>query len=205
MSDNKMNMNALFQIGYGLYVVTSHDGNKDNGLIVNTVTQVTSTPARVAVTIHKQNYSHEIIQKTGVMNVNCLTVETPFKVFEAFGFVSGRNTDKFAGCEPLRSENGLVVLPRYINAYMSLKVEQYVDLDTHGMFICSVTEADVVSDLETMTYTYYHKNVKPKPETKKKKGYVCKICGYIHEGEELPADFICPLCKHPASDFEPIT
>lgn len=205
MSDNKMNMNALFQIGYGLYVVTSHDGNKDNGLIVNTVTQMTSTPARVAVTIHKQNYSHEIIQKTGVMNVNCLTVETPFKVFEAFGFVSGRNTDKFAGCEPLRSENGLVVLPRYINAYMSLKVEQYVDLDTHGMFICSVTEADVVSDLETMTYTYYHKNVKPKPETKKKKGYVCKICGYIHEGEELPADFICPLCKHPASDFEPIT
>lgn len=202
MSDNKMNMNALFQIGYGLYVVTSHDGNKDNGLIVNTVTQVTSTPARVAVTIHKQNYSHEIIQKTGVMNVNCLTVETPFKVFEAFGFVSGRNTDKFAGCEPLRSENGLVVLPRYINAYMSLKVEQYVDLDTHGMFICSVTEADAVSDLETMTYTYYHKNVKPKPETKKKKGYVCKICGYIHEGEELPADFICPLCKHPASDFE---
>lgn len=205
MSDNKMNMNALFQIGYGLYVVTSHDGNKDNGLIVNTVTQVTSTPARVAVTINKQNYSHEIIQKTGVMNVNCLTVETPFKVFEAFGFVSGRNTDKFAGCEPLRSENGLVVLPRYINAYMSLKVEQYVDLDTHGMFICSVTEADVISDLETMTYTYYHKNVKPKPETKKKKGYVCKICGYIHEGEELPADFICPLCKHPASDFELIT
>ena len=204
MSNNKLNMSALFQIGYGLYVVTSHDGNKDNGLIVNTVIQVTGTPARVAVTINKQNYSHEVIQKTGVMNVNCLTVETPFKVFETFGFASGRNTDKFAGCEPLRSENGLVVLPRYINAYMSLKVEQYIDLDTHGMFICSVTEADVVSDLETMTYTYYHKNVKPKPETKKKKGYVCKICGYIHEGEELPADFICPLCKHPASDFEPI-
>lgn len=204
MLNHNLNMNALFQIGYGLYVVTSHDGNKDNGLIVNTVTQVTSTPARVAVTINKQNYSHEIIQKTGIMNVNCLTVETPFKVFEAFGFVSGRNVDKFAGCEPLRSENGLVVLPRYINAYMSLKVEQYVDLDTHGMFICSVTEADTISDLETMTYTYYHKNVKPKPETKKKKGYVCKICGYVYEGEELPADFICPLCKHPASDFEPI-
>ena len=204
MLNHNLNMNALFQIGYGLYVVTSHDGNKDNGLIVNTVTQVTSTPARVAVTINKQNYSHEIIQKTGIMNVNCLTVETPFKVFEAFGFVSGRNVDKFAGCEPLRSENGLVVLPRYINAYMSLKVEQYVDLDTHGMFICSVTEADTISDLETMTYTYYHKNVKPKPETKKKKGYVCKICGYVYEGEALPADFICPLCKHPASDFEPI-
>ena len=204
MLNHNLNMSALFQIGYGLYVVTSHDGNKDNGLIVNTVMQVTSTPARVAVTINKQNYSHEIIQKTGIMNVNCLTVETPFKVFEVFGFASGRNTDKFAGCEPLRSENGLVVLPRYINAYLSLKVEQYVDLDTHGMFICSVTEADVVSDLETMTYSYYHKNVKPKPETKKKKGYVCKICGYVYEGEELPADFICPLCKHGASDFEPI-
>ena len=199
-----MNMKALFQIGYGLYVVTSNDGNKDNGLIVNTVMQVTNTPERIAVTINKQNYSHEIIQKTGIMNVNCLTVESPFKVFEAFGFTSGRNTDKFAGCDPIRSENGLVVLPRYINAYMSLKVEQYVDLGTHGMFICSVTEADVVSDLETMTYTYYHKNVKPKPETKKKKGFVCKICGYIHEGDELPADFICPLCKHGASDFEPI-
>lgn len=199
-----MNMKALFQIGYGLYVVTSNDGNKDNGLIVNTVMQVTNTPERIAVTINKQNYSHEIIQKTGIMNVNCLTVESPFKVFEAFGFTSGRNTDKFAGCDPIRSENGLVVLPRYINAYMSLKVEQYVDLGTHGMFICSVTEADVVSDLETMTYTYYHKNVKPKPETKKKKGFVCKICGYIYEGDELPADFICPLCKHGASDFEPI-
>lgn len=204
MSEKKMNMKALFQIGYGLYVVTSNDGNKDNGLIVNTVMQVTNTPERIAVTINKQNYSHEIIQKTGIMNVNCLTVESPFKVFEAFGFTSGRNTDKFAGCDPIRSENGLVVLPRYINAYMSLKVEQYVDLGTHGMFICSVTEADVVSDLETMTYTYYHKNVKPKPETKKKKGFVCKICGYIHEGDELPADFICPLCKHGASDFEPI-
>ena len=204
MSEKKMNMKALFQIGYGLYVVTSNDGNKDNGLIVNTVMQVTNTPERIAVTINKQNYSHEIIQKTGIMNVNCLTVESPFKVFEAFGFTSGRNTDKFAGCDPIRSENGLVVLPRYINAYMSLKVEQYVDLGTHGMFICSVTEADVVSALETMTYTYYHKNVKPKPETKKKNGFVCKICGYIHEGDELPADFICPLCKHGASDFEPI-
>ena len=204
MSEKKMNMKALFQIGYGLYVVTSNDGNKDNGLIVNTVMQVTNTPERIAVTINKQNYSHEIIQKTGIMNVNCLTVESPFKVFEAFGFTSGRNTDKFAGCDPIRSENGLVVLPRYINAYMSLKVEQYVDLGTHGMFICSVTEADVVSDLETMTYTYYHKNVKPKPETKKKKGFVCKICGYIYEGDELPEDFICPLCKHGASDFEPI-
>ena len=198
------NMKALFNLGYGLYVVTSHDGKKDNGLIVNTVIQVTSTPERVAVTINKQNYSHDIIKETGIMNVNCLTVEAPFKVFEAFGFVSGRDVDKFKDCNPLRSENGLVILPKYINAYMSLKVEQYIDLDTHGMFICSVTEADVVSDQETMTYTYYHKNVKPKPETKKVKGYVCKICGYVHEGETLPEDFVCPWCKHGAIDFESI-
>lgn len=198
------NMKALWNIGYGLYVVTSHDGKKDNGLIVNTVIQVTNTPERIAVTINKQNYSHDIIKETGKMNVNTLTVETPFKVFQAFGFVSGRDTDKFKDCTPNRSENGLVVLPKYINSYMSLAVEQYIDLGTHGMFICSITEADVVSDLETMTYTYYQKNVKPKPEVKKVKGYVCKICGYVHEGETLPEDFICPLCKHGASDFEPI-
>ena len=201
---NKNDMTALFNIGYGLYVVTSNDGKKDNGLIVNTVTQVTNTPNRLAVTINKENYSHHVIKQTGKMNINCLTVDAPFAVFEAFGFRSGRNVDKFADCTPLRSDNGLVFLPRYINSFMSLKVEQYVDLDTHGMFICSVTEARVISDRETMTYNYYYQNVKPKPETDGKKGYVCKICGYVYEGEELPADFICPLCKHGAADFEPI-
>ena len=201
---NKNDPTAMFNIGYGLYVVTSNDGKKDNGLIVNTVTQVTSTPGRIAVTINKENYSHHIIKQTGKMNVNCLTVDAPFKVFEAFGFRSGRNVDKFEDCEPLRSDNGLVVLPRYINSFMSLAVEQYIDLDTHGMFICTVTEARVLSDRETMTYTYYHENVKPKPETEGKKGYVCKICGYVYEGDELPEDFICPLCKHGAADFEPI-
>ena len=202
---DKNDLSALFNIGYGLYVVTSNDGKKDNGLIVNTVTQVTNSPNRVAVAINKSNYSHHIIKQTGIMNVNCLTVEAPFKVFEQFGFVSGRNTDKFKDCTPLRSDNGLVFLPRYINAFMSLKVEQYVDLDTHGMFICSVTEARVLSDKETMTYTYYQNNVKPKPETKGKKGHVCKICGYVYEGDPLPEDFICPLCKHGAADFEPIS
>ena len=201
---NKSDMTALFKIGYGLYVVTCNDGKKDNGLIVNTVSQVTDTPNRIAVTINKANYSHHIIKQTGKMNVNCLTVDAPFKVFETFGFQSGRNVDKFADCTPLRSDNGLVFLPRYINAFMSLKVEQYVDLDTHGMFICSVTEARTLSDVETMTYAYYHANVKPKPQTEGKKGYVCKICGYVYEGEELPEDFICPLCKHGAQDFEPI-
>ncbi len=201
---NKNDMTALFKIGYGLYVVTSNDGKKDNGLIVNTVTQVTNTPNRVAVCINKQNYSHHVIKQTGVMNVNCLSVEAPFSVFENFGFVSGRNVDKFAGKEVLRSDNGLVFLPQYINAFMSLKVEQYVDLDTHGMFICSVTEARVVSNAETMTYTYYQSNVKPKPQVEGKKGYVCKVCGYVYEGDELPEDFVCPLCKHGVADFEPI-
>ena len=202
---NKNDMTALFNIGYGLYVITSNDGKKDNGLIVNTVTQVTNSPNRIAVCINKQNYSHHVIQQTGIMNVNCLSVDAPFSVFENFGFQSGRNSDKFANCTPLHSDNGLVFLPKYINSFMSLKVEQYIDMDTHGMFICSITEARVLSDKETMTYTYYQNNVKPKPQTDGKKGWVCKICGYIYEGEELPDDFICPLCKHGASDFEPIS
>ena len=201
---NKNDMSALFNIGYGLYVVTSNDGNKDNGLIVNTVSQVTNTPNRIAVTINKQNYSHHVIKQTGKMNVNCLDVSAPFSVFENFGFQSGRTADKFVGIEELRSDNGLRFLPRHINSFMSLKVESYVDLDTHGMFICSVTEARVMGEKETMTYNYYQQNVKPKPETDGKKGFVCKVCGWVYEGEELPADIICPLCKHGAADFEPI-
>ena len=201
---NKNDMTALFRIGYGLYVVTSNDGKKDNGLIVNTVTQLTDSPYRVAVNINKANYSHHVIQQTGILNVNCLSVDAPFSVFQQFGFQSGRSVDKFAGQKVNRSDNGLVFLDKYINAFMSLKVEQYVDLGTHGMFICSVTEARVVSDKDTMTYTYYQKYVKPKPQTEGKKGFVCKVCGYIYEGDELPEDFICPLCKHGAVDFEPI-
>ena len=201
---DKNDMTALFKIGYGLYVVTCNDGKKDNGLIVNTVTQLTDTPNRVAVNINKQNYSHHVIKQTGKLNVNCLSVEAPFSVFQHFGFQSGRSVDKFADYEALHSDNGLPFLPRYINAFMSLEVESYVDLDTHGMFICKVTEARVMSDKDTMTYTYYQKNVKPKPETEGKKGWVCKVCGYIYEGEELPDDYICPLCKHGVADFEKI-
>ena len=201
---NKNDLSALFNIGYGLYVVTSNDGNKDNGLIVNTVSQVTNTPNRVAVTISKANYSHHVIKQTGMMNVNCLDTSAPFSVFENFGFRSGRNEDKFAGIDELRSDNGLRFLPRYINSFMSLKVESYVDLDTHGMFICTVAESRVISDKETMTYTYYQNHVKPQPETEGKKGFVCKVCGWVYEGEELPDDIVCPLCKHGAADFEPI-
>ena len=198
---NKNDLNALFNIGYGLYVVTSNDGKKDNGLIVNTVTQVTNTPNRIAVTINKENYSHHVIKQTNMMNINCLSVDAPFSVIETFGFQSGRNVDKFADCTPLRSDNGLVFLPRYINSFMSLKVEQYVDLDTHGMFICSITESRVINNNESMSYSYYHSNVKPKPQTSGKKGYVCTVCGWVYEGDELPADLVCPLCKHGASDF----
>ena len=201
---NKNDLTALFRIGYGLYVVTSNDGKRDNGLIVNTVTQVSDNPNRVAVNINKANYSHHVIKQTGVMNVNCLSVEAPFSVFQNFGFQSGRVADKFDGWAEVRSDNGLRILPKYINAVISLKVEQYVDLGSHGMFICSVSEARVMSDKDTMTYTYYQNYVKPKPQTEGKKGFVCKICGYIYEGDELPEDFICPLCKHGAVDFEPI-
>jgi flavin reductase (DIM6/NTAB) family NADH-FMN oxidoreductase RutF len=201
---NKNDLSALFNIGYGLYVVTCRDGEKDNGLIVNTVTQVTNTPNRVAVTINKENYSHHIIKQTGLMNVNCLDTSAPFAVFEQFGFQSGRVMDKFAGQEILRSDNGLAFLPRNINSFLSLKVEQYVDLGTHGMFICAVTEARVMSNVETMTYTYYQEHLNPQPETEGKKGYVCKVCGWVYEGDTLPDDIVCPLCKHGAADFEPI-
>lgn len=203
MNGTPMDLTALFKIGYGLYVVTSNDGHKDNGLILNSIMQVTDSPNRIAVTINKRNYSHDVIRESGKMNVNCLTEEAPFAVFEAFGFKSGRDTDKFANCSPARTQSGLVVLPKYINAYFELAVEQYIDLGSHGMFICSITEASVVSDAASMTYAYYHAHVKPKPAAKKK-GYVCKICGYVYEGDPLPEDFVCPLCKHPASDFEPI-
>ncbi|MBO4409135.1 MAG: flavin reductase [Spirochaetales bacterium] len=200
-------MSALFKIGYGLYVITSNDGRRDNGMIVNTVSQVTNSPNRIAVCINKQNYTHHVVQQTGTMNLNCLSVEAPFSVFERFGFQSGRTADKFEGSdfEDLRSDNGLRFLSKYINAMMSLKVERYVDLDTHGMFICTVTEARVLSDKETMTYNYYQSNVKPKPKTEGKKGWVCKVCGYVYEGDELPEDIVCPLCKHGAADFEPIS
>ena len=194
---------ALFRIGYGLYVVSVNDGSKDTGCIVNSVCQVADNPLRVSVCINKANYTNEVVNKTGVLNVNCLSVEAPFKVFQNFGFQSGRTADKFAACldKVNRSANGLIYLPHYINAFMSLKVVKTVDLGSHDMFLCEVTEAKAISSVDTMTYTYYQQNVKPKPEAKKT-GWVCKICGYVHEGDELPEDFICPICKHDASVFE---
>ena len=154
-------MSALFNIGYGLYVITCNDGKKDSGMIGNTVAQVANGP-RIMVSINKANYSHDVIKETGIMNVNCLSVEAPFSVFQNFGFQSGRDADKFADGVAKRSANGLAVLTQYVNACISLKVEEYYDMDSHGMFICSVTEEMILSDKETMTYTYYQNNVKPK-------------------------------------------
>jgi len=203
---------AFNKIGYGLYVVTSREGDKDNALIVNTVCQVSSEPLRISVYINKQNYSHDMIKNTGKMNVNCLDESAPFEVFTAFGFRSGRDTDKMAGVSFTRSENGIAVLGEHVNAFMSLEVEQYIDLGSHGMFICSVSESAVTSGEESMTYAYYHAHVKPKKPAEKKdgeqagkkKGYVCRICGWVYECETLPPDIVCPICKHGASDFEPI-
>lgn len=155
------------------------------------------------VGINKANYSHDVIKETGIMNVNCLSVDAPFSVFQNFGFQSGRDTDKFASVTPSRSENGLAVLPEYVNACLSLKVEEYKDMDSHGMFICTVTEEKVLSNKETMTYTYYQNHVKPQPDGQKK-GFVCKVCGWVYEGETLPPDLVCPLCKHGVEDFEPL-
>ncbi|SDW11802.1 Flavorubredoxin [Kandleria vitulina] len=200
----KNDMTALFRLGYGLYVITTNDGNRDNGCIVNTVTQVAENPNRLAVCINKNNYTDHIVSKTGKLNVNCLSEEAPFSVFERYGFKSGRSVDKFEGLSVKRSDNGLVILPQYINAIMSLHVESSVDLGTHNMYICTIEEARVVSNANTMTYTYYQNNVKPKPETEGKKGWVCTVCGYVYEGENIPDDFICPLCKHGVSDFEKI-
>ena len=195
---------ALFNIGYGLYVVTSNDGKRDNGIIVNTVTQVTDTPNRIAVTINKRNYSCGTIAKTGKLNVSTLSVDAPFKVFQRFGFQSGKDTDKFAGFKHTqRASNNLPFLTKYANAYLACSVINQVDLGTHIMFICDVNECANLSGLDTMTYAYYFKNVKPKPDADKK-GHVCRICGWVYEGEDLPDDIICPLCKHGAADFEPI-
>ncbi len=196
---------SLFQIGYGLYVLTTRDGEKDNGCIVNTVMQITSSPCLVAVTVSRANYSCAIVSRTGKLNINCLTKDTPFSIFSRFGFQSGRDTDKFDSFEKDRSWNGLVVLKEHVSAFISLSVEREIDLGSHIMFICTPVEGRVISDEETVSYTYYQKNIKPSPEnTEKKKGFICEICGYIYEGETLPDDYICPWCQHGKEVFRPL-
>ncbi|MEG1869350.1 MAG: flavin reductase [Oscillospiraceae bacterium] len=199
-----MDKSAMHKIGYGLYILTAKDGDKDNGCVINTVMQITGSPLIIAIGVNKQNYTHDMIAKTGVFNISVLTTETPFKVFEHFGFQSGKDINKFEACETIvRSENGLLYLPKYINAYISGKVINTVDFNTHTLFISEVTDAKAISKLETLSYEYYQKNVKPKPQPKEtaKIGYRCNICGYEYIGDPLPDDFICPICKHGAADF----
>lgn len=191
---------ALFSIGYGLYVITCSDGSRDNGMICNTVMQITDSPKKVAVCINKNNFSHDIIMKSGIMNVNCISDDASFSIFEKFGYRSGRNGNKFEGEKNIRSDNGLIVLTDSINAYISLRVEQSIDEGTHTMFICCVTQAQVVSDRETVTYTFYQKNIKPRPKPEKAV-WICSICGHIYEGDPLPEDYICPVCNHSAEYF----
>ena len=198
--------NAMFSLSYGLFVLTARDGAKDNGCIINTVTQLTDTPKRISIAVNKANYTHDMIKKTGVFNVSVLSNDAPFAMFQHYGFQSGRDVDKFAGVQGMaRATNGVYYLPYCTNAFISARVTQTIEFETHTLFIADVTEARQLSDVPSMTYAYYFANVKPKPsKLKEQHGWVCKICGYVYEGEELPADFICPLCKHGAEDFEKI-
>ena len=200
---------ALFTLSYGLYVLTAREGGRDLGCIVNTVTQLTENPTRIALSVNKQNFTCEVIRRTGLFNVSVLTEAAPMDLFRHFGFQSGRDVDKFAGRTDPVSENGLRYISGPANALISGKVEQAIDCGTHMLYIALVTEARKLSDAPSMTYAYYFANVKPRPQPKPaqekpRRGFVCRICGYFYEGDELPPDFICPLCKHGAADFEPV-
>ena len=197
-----MDQKALFRIEYGLYLATTKDGEKDNGAILNSVVQLTNSPARVVVTVNNQGYTNELIKKTGVINLCPLSEKTPFSIFQKFGMQSGRDADKFEGEQAFRTENGLYFLPEYCTAVISLRVAQSIDLGTHTMFICDVEDAMILSDDATMTYSYYHAHVKQRAP--KKRGYVCRICGYVYEGESLPEDYVCPVCRAAAKYFEKI-
>ena len=204
VEETNLDLDAIKKIGYGLYVVTSNDGVKDNGLIINTVVQLTNSPVTVGVAINKENYSHDVILKTGKMNVCTLDIDAPFSVIEQFGFKSGRDVDKFADEKVTRSTNGIAYLTKNSNSYMSLSVNNVVDLGTHSLFVCQLKEANVLNNKDTMTYDYYQKHVKPGVDSSVTKGWVCTICGYVYEGEEVPDDYVCPLCLHGKEYFEEI-
>lgn len=200
-----MDNSALFKLSYGLFVLTARQDERDNGCIVNTVMQITDDPKRIVVGVNKQNLTHDMILHTGIFNVSVLSEEATFWFFEHYGFQSGRNVDKFANIPAVRTENGLRYLPACTNAVISGKVISTVDCGTHTLFVADVTEANTLSaDDRSMTYQYYFDHVKPKPQPKvqEKTTWVCKICGYVYEGEELPADYVCPWCKHGPEDFE---
>lgn len=200
-----MNNNALYNINCGLFVLTAKDGTKQNGCIINTVMQVTSSPVKISATVNKTNFTAEMIMKTKQFCVSCIDESADFSLFERFGFASGRDVDKFNGYNEIKTaENGIYYVTESTNAYIGAKVVDVIDVGTHYIFIAEVTEGEVLSDRPSASYSYYHKNIKPQPKKIKseKSRWVCKICGYVYEGDYLPDDFICPICKHPASDFE---
>jgi len=199
-----MDHKVMNKLSYGLFVLTARDGEKDNGCIINTAAQVTTTPNRIIVTVNKDNFTHDMIAKTGEFNVSILDESTGFDTVKQFGFQSGREADKFIGITYSRAENGITYLTGECNGYISAKVMESKDLGTHTMFIADVTGGEVLSDKASATYAFYHENIKPSAKPAEKKGFVCTVCGYIYEGDELPADFICPLCKHGAEDFKPL-
>lgn len=197
-----MDEKAMFKLSYGLFVVTAREGEKDNGCITNTVQQVTVTPNRITVAVNKANYTCGMIERTKKFNVSILSESAVFDTFKHWGFQSGANVDKAVGITFSRADNGVIYVTEGVNAVLCAEVSQIVDLGTHLLFIADVSDAFVLNETPSATYAYYHKNIKPAPQAQKKKGWVCTICGYIYEGETLPDDFICPLCKHPASDFK---
>ena len=200
-----MDSNALFKVGYGLYVLTVNEGGKDNGCIINTVMQVTSEPPQIAITVNKQNYTCEMVQRTKKFNISILSEKSGFEIFKRFGYQSGKDVNKFADFEEVkRSPNGVFYITQNTNTYLSAYVKQEIDLGTHVLFIAQLVAAEILSDEPTVTYDYYQKNIKPKPQETVKHGWRCKICGFVYEGENLPDEYICPICKHGAADFERI-
>ena len=197
-----MDKKAMYKLTYGLFILTAKEEEKDNGCIVNTVTQVTTEPNRITVAVNKKNYTHDMILRTGTFNVSVLTENSRFETYRHWGFQSGAETDKMEGITFQRAENGIVYIEDQCNAYISAKVVSATDLGTHTLFLADVTDARALADEESVTYSYYQKNIKTAPKTEGKKGFICTVCGYIYEGDTLPEDFVCPICKHPASDFK---
>ena len=197
-----MDNQAFFKLSYGLFVLTARQDGKDNGCIINTVMQVTDQPKRIQIAINKQNYTHDMIAATGEFNVSVLSQDAVFWVFQHYGFQSGRDVDKFENIPEARTENGIRYIEGCTNAVLSGKVIQSIDCGTHTLFLADVTEAKVLSSEPSMTYQYYFDHVKPKPQPAPQAKWVCKICGYVYEGDPLPPDFICPWCKHGPEDFE---
>ncbi len=195
---------ALFKFTYGLFVITTKAEGRDNGCITNTAMQMAMEPQCIAVSLVKQNLTHDMVLQSGKFNLSILDQTAPFSLFQHYGFQSGRNVDKFADMKLDRLENGIYVLKEHVNAHISADVKITFDCGSNTLFVAELKESHILSQTPSISYEYYHKHVKPSPQKQEKKGYVCRICGYVHEGEDLPPDIVCPICKHGAADFEKI-